>query len=250
MNKPNHQNYLNSLTFTLELLPYLQKCTPKEQVACISLITLHLQKTFTKINKQNQEIPRFPKQKELIKTKTHKQKQQQKQQREQEHKQKLKQEHEQRPRIIFEKRQKRVYDDFIEQSGSNFSDEEDDEDYIPHQELKRKKRNSLKGVKRTPCRKRGKRKKSSEARPLKFAKLRVFWSDLECNSLIDGIINYGTGKWSKIIKDPRYNFHSKRTPHDLKDKWRNLSKIDSLETIQLKYNYKQWLNRHKVSHLN
>ncbi|KAJ6235272.1 trf-like 8 [Anaeramoeba flamelloides] len=252
MSISDHQNILNSQTLLFELLPYLQKRPPKEQVACISLVTLHLQNTIRKINKQNQEIPRFEKQQESnqeqIQTQTRNQTQEKEPEKEQEQEQE--QEKEEKPIYIYEKRQKRIYDDFIEQSESDFSDEEDDEDFVPHQELKRKRRNSLKDFKRTPHRKRGKRKKAYKSRPIKFAKLRVFWTDHECNSLIHGVINYGTGKWSRIIKDPRYSFHSKRTPHDLKDKWRNLSKIDSLETIQLKYNYHQWLNIHKVSHLN
>ncbi|KAJ3431589.1 trf-like [Anaeramoeba flamelloides] len=274
MNNTNQEQIFNVQNFSIELLPYLKKRTPKEQVACISLVTLHLQNTISRINstanpqtfKNQKEINnkrhfqeakgnRSPKQElQQIQIKEHELEHQSILEREQlqDQDQELErdQEQEQEQIHIFEKRQKRIFEDFIEQSESEFSDEEDDEDYLPHQDLKRKRRNSLTGVKRTQKKKRGKRKKSYEARPIKFAKLRVFWSDHECNCLIDGVVNYGIGKWSKIKRDPMYSFHSKRTPHDLKDKWRNLTKIDSMETIQLKYNYSQWTNRHNVSHLN
>ncbi|KAJ3450528.1 telomeric repeat-binding factor 1 terf1 [Anaeramoeba flamelloides] len=279
-NNTNQQQMFNGQKLSIELLPYLQKRTPKEQVACISLVTLHLQNTISRINstanpqkfgnknkinhnrhfqetKANRGTQQELKQiqaKELEHKHENKLEREQMQEQDQEHKQELEreqdQEQEQKLFHISGKRQKRIFEDFVEQSESDLSDEEDDEDYLPHQDLKRKRRNSLKGVKRTKKKKCGKRKKSYEARPIEFAKLRVFWSDHECNCLIDGVVNYGIGKWSKIKRNPGYSFHSKRTPHDLKDKWRNLTKIDSMQTIQLKYNYNQWLNRHKMTHLN
>ncbi|KAJ3429628.1 telomeric repeat-binding factor [Anaeramoeba flamelloides] len=92
-----------------------------------------------------------------------------------------------------------------------------------------------------------KRSRRHETRPKAFARLRVFWSNEECCCLIDGINRFGVGKWSKIMGQAGYNFHLKRTPHDLKDKWRNLTKFHNMENLQIKYKYQQWLKQKQLN---
>ncbi|KAJ3449639.1 telomeric repeat-binding factor [Anaeramoeba flamelloides] len=92
-----------------------------------------------------------------------------------------------------------------------------------------------------------KRSRRQETRPKAFANLRVFWSNEECCCLIDGINRFGVGKWAKIMRQTGYNFHMKRTPHDLKDKWRNLTKFHNMENLQAKYKYQQWLKHNQLN---
>ncbi|KAJ4916036.1 TRF-like 3 [Raphanus sativus] len=47
------------------------------------------------------------------------------------------------------------------------------------------------------------------------------WSLSEVKKLVEGVSQYGVGKWS-VIKKLTFSSHSYRTPVDLKDKWRNL----------------------------
>ena len=51
------------------------------------------------------------------------------------------------------------------------------------------------------------------------------WSEEETKALKQGVLKYGHGKWSKILDDPdSKNDLEKRSPVDLKDKWRVLEK--------------------------
>ncbi|KAJ6230832.1 telomeric repeat-binding factor 1 [Anaeramoeba flamelloides] len=109
-----------------------------------------------------------------------------------------------------------------------------------------KHRNKTKSTIKTTTRK-TQRSKSQETRPKAFAHLRVFWSKEECCCLIDGINRFGVGKWAKIMRQSEYSFHVKRTPHDLKDKWRNLTKFEDKESIQIKYKYKQWVENRQLN---
>ena len=58
---------------------------------------------------------------------------------------------------------------------------------------------------------------------------RVRFSDKEEAALLEGVKRYRTcpGKWTKILREPEWQgvFHPKRTPVDLKDKWRNEIKV-------------------------
>eukprot|EP00793_Prasinoderma_coloniale_P003598 PRCOL_00002972-RA len=49
------------------------------------------------------------------------------------------------------------------------------------------------------------------------------WSMEETTALVDGVERFGLGKWAEIKKHT-FDETSGRTPVDLKDKWRNLSK--------------------------
>jgi hypothetical protein len=56
--------------------------------------------------------------------------------------------------------------------------------------------------------------------PSRFRRKR--WSDEEEQMLINGVKEYGEGKWAEILE--HYGFSTMRTNIDLKDKWRNLKK--------------------------
>ena len=49
------------------------------------------------------------------------------------------------------------------------------------------------------------------------------WTMEETTALVDGVERFGLGKWAEIKKHT-FDEASGRTPVDLKDKWRNLSK--------------------------
>nr|XP_027071405.1 uncharacterized protein LOC113696212 [Coffea arabica]XP_027071406.1 uncharacterized protein LOC113696212 [Coffea arabica]XP_027071407.1 uncharacterized protein LOC113696212 [Coffea arabica]XP_027071408.1 uncharacterized protein LOC113696212 [Coffea arabica] len=51
----------------------------------------------------------------------------------------------------------------------------------------------------------------------------ILWTVSEVKKLIDGVSEYGVGRWSRIKKD-LFPSSAHRTPVDLKDKWRNLLK--------------------------
>ena len=51
---------------------------------------------------------------------------------------------------------------------------------------------------------------------------RIAWSQDEVDNLVSGVQLYGVGEWKQIANHFEFN---KRTPVDLKDKWRNLQKI-------------------------
>mmetsp|Transcript_7359 Transcript_7359/g.27057 ORF Transcript_7359/g.27057 Transcript_7359/m.27057 type:complete len:389 (-) Transcript_7359:247-1413(-) len=56
------------------------------------------------------------------------------------------------------------------------------------------------------------------------------WSEEETELLKAGVVKYGPGKWSKILEDVEFKEGlSKRSPVDLKDKWRVLEKKRSHE---------------------
>ncbi|KAJ3423324.1 trf-like [Anaeramoeba flamelloides] len=116
-----------------------------------------------------------------------------------------------------------------------------------HKRIVLKLGNKKKSTIKTTTRRKHKGYKRHETRPKVFAHQRVFWSNEECCCIIDGINRFGVGKWAKIMKQSEYNFHVKRTPHDLKDKWRNLTKFEKMQNIQIKYNYKQWLSKRQLN---
>eukprot|EP01156_Anaeramoeba_ignava_P021177 Anaeramoba_ignava/c18348_g1_i1.p1 GENE.c18348_g1_i1~~c18348_g1_i1.p1 ORF type:complete len:367 (+),score=135.84 c18348_g1_i1:36-1103(+) len=74
---------------------------------------------------------------------------------------------------------------------------------------------------------------------------RVFWTDEETRFLIFGVKKYGVGRWSVILSDSSLQFHMKRKPHDLKDKWRNLKKKFRRRDLLEKYQYSEWLESRK-----
>ncbi|XP_057731951.1 single myb histone 6-like [Arachis stenosperma] len=55
------------------------------------------------------------------------------------------------------------------------------------------------------------------------------WTLSEVIKLVDGISEYGVGRWTDI---KRFSFSSSsyRTPIDLRDKWRNLLRASSIQT--------------------
>ncbi|KAJ6233047.1 trf-like 8 [Anaeramoeba flamelloides] len=117
---------------------------------------------------------------------------------------------------------------------------------VSHKRIVLKLRNKTKSTIKTTTRRKHKGSNRHETRPKAFAHQRVFWSNEECCCLIDGITRFGVGKWAKIMKQSEYTFHAKRTPHDLKDKWRNLTKFEKMQNIKTKYNYKQWLEKKQL----
>lgn len=54
---------------------------------------------------------------------------------------------------------------------------------------------------------------------------RVKWSTEEVDALRDGVSKHGQGRWAVILRDYAHAFHPARISVDLKDKWRNLSKV-------------------------
>lgn len=54
---------------------------------------------------------------------------------------------------------------------------------------------------------------------------RVKWSTEEVDALRDGVLKHGHGRWAVILRDYAHAFHPARISVDLKDKWRNLSKM-------------------------
>ena len=55
------------------------------------------------------------------------------------------------------------------------------------------------------------------------AKKRYPFSNTEVTNLKKGVEKYGVGRWQDILAE--YNFDARRTPVDLKDKWRNLTNL-------------------------
>ena len=57
---------------------------------------------------------------------------------------------------------------------------------------------------------------------------KVRFSEDEAAALLEGVKQYGVGKWQKILSDPEWQgvFHKKRNNVDLKDKWVNMCKHD------------------------
>ncbi|GKE03746.1 telomere repeat-binding factor 1-like protein [Tanacetum coccineum] len=56
-----------------------------------------------------------------------------------------------------------------------------------------------------------------------MTKHKHIWTSEEEQALYAGVEKYGTGKWKKNLKDPRYSdILVDRSNVDLKDKWRNL----------------------------
>ncbi|KAJ9181562.1 hypothetical protein P3X46_009681 [Hevea brasiliensis] len=78
--------------------------------------------------------------------------------------------------------------------------------------------------------KRRKSKKSADRR-----KHQRMWTLSEVMKLIDGIAQYGTGRWTDI-KKLLFSSYAYRTPVDLRDKWRNLLRASSVQKQKLKQN--------------
>lgn len=72
------------------------------------------------------------------------------------------------------------------------------------------------------------------------------WSEQEIDNLYEGIARFGFGNWSDILN--HYNF-DERNSLDLRDKWRNIEKIDpegAAEKIRiLRTRFKSLKNQHK-----
>ncbi|KAG8648543.1 uncharacterized protein LOC110620807 isoform X3 [Manihot esculenta] len=81
--------------------------------------------------------------------------------------------------------------------------------------------------------KRRKSKKSADRR-----KHQRMWTLSEVMKLIDGIAQYGTGRWTDI-KKLLFSSSAYRTPVDLRDKWRNLLRASSVQKQKLKQNKKE-----------
>jgi len=56
---------------------------------------------------------------------------------------------------------------------------------------------------------------------------KVFFSEEEENYLREGVNTYGRGNWAVILN--KYDFHKRRTPIDLKDKWRTMQRQEAKE---------------------
>ncbi|XP_065856204.1 uncharacterized protein [Euphorbia lathyris] len=61
------------------------------------------------------------------------------------------------------------------------------------------------------------------------------WTLAEVTKLIDGIAQFGTGRWTDI-KKLSFSSSAYRTPIDLRDKWRNLLRASSAHKQELKQN--------------
>ncbi|KDP29137.1 hypothetical protein JCGZ_16526 [Jatropha curcas] len=83
------------------------------------------------------------------------------------------------------------------------------------------------------CTKRRRSKKSNDRR-----KHQRMWTLSEVTKLIDGIAQYGTGRWTDI-KKLLFSSSAYRTPIDLRDKWRNLLRASSAQKQKLKQNKKE-----------
>ncbi|XP_021655832.2 uncharacterized protein LOC110646639 isoform X1 [Hevea brasiliensis] len=81
--------------------------------------------------------------------------------------------------------------------------------------------------------KRRKSKKSADRR-----KHQRMWTLSEVMKLIDGVAQYGTGRWTDI-KKLLFSSTAYRTPVDLRDKWRNLLRASSVQKQKLKQNKKE-----------
>ena len=65
-----------------------------------------------------------------------------------------------------------------------------------------------------------------------------FWSLEETKALVEGVARCGNGKWA-VIKKLSFSAIEKRSPVDLKDKWRNLTRIAMLPPDQVKQDKKR-----------
>ena len=65
-----------------------------------------------------------------------------------------------------------------------------------------------------------------------------FWSLEETRALVEGVARCGNGKWA-VIKKLSFEAIEKRSPVDLKDKWRNLTRIARLPPGQVKQDKKR-----------
>uniref|UniRef100_A0A251K3T1 Uncharacterized protein n=1 Tax=Manihot esculenta TaxID=3983 RepID=A0A251K3T1_MANES len=81
--------------------------------------------------------------------------------------------------------------------------------------------------------KRRKSKKSADRR-----KHQRMWTLSEVMKLIDGIAQYGTGRWTDI-KKLLFSSSAYRTPVDLRDKWRNLLRASTVQKQKMKQNKKE-----------
>ncbi|KAL8135948.1 hypothetical protein AgCh_010533 [Apium graveolens] len=68
---------------------------------------------------------------------------------------------------------------------------------------------------------------------VKCSRKHKVWSIVEVRNLIDGVSQYGVGKWTDIKRD-LFSSSAHRTTVDLKDKWRNLIKASCAEEQRMK----------------
>lgn len=66
------------------------------------------------------------------------------------------------------------------------------------------------------------------SKKVKCSRKHKVWTIVEVRNLIDGVSQYGVGKWTDI-KRLFFSSSAHRTPVDLKDKWRNLIKASCAE---------------------
>ncbi|XP_063948715.1 uncharacterized protein LOC108217251 isoform X2 [Daucus carota subsp. sativus] len=66
------------------------------------------------------------------------------------------------------------------------------------------------------------------SKKVKCSRKHKVWTIAEVRDLIDGVSQYGVGKWTEI-KKLLFSSSAHRTPVDLKDKWRNLIKASCAE---------------------
>lgn len=66
------------------------------------------------------------------------------------------------------------------------------------------------------------------SKKVKCSRKHKVWTIVEVRNLIDGVSQYGVGKWTDI-KRLLFSSSAHRTPVDLKDKWRNLIKASCAE---------------------
>lgn len=99
------------------------------------------------------------------------------------------------------------------EDGSDSDDIEDSDEGLKLSRAKSPKRFSPLRRASAPGRKR-------MSSPSRFRRKR--WSEEEEQMLINGVKEYGEGKWAEILE--HYGFSAMRTNIDLKDKWRNLKK--------------------------
>mgnify|MGYP002403720675 CR=1 FL=1 len=114
---------------------------------------------------------------------------------------------------LLEKKPSATEVEWSETEGSD-SDEIEDSD----EELKLNRAKSPKQF--SPLRRASTVGRKRMSSPSRFRRKR--WSEEEEQMLINGVKEYGEGKWAEILE--HYGFSAMRTNIDLKDKWRNLKK--------------------------
>ncbi|MES1918886.1 hypothetical protein MHBO_000781 [Bonamia ostreae] len=73
---------------------------------------------------------------------------------------------------------------------------------------------------------------SNNATNSSIRRVRHTWSDLETESLVEGVKKHGAGSWSEIKSDETLTFSPRRTNVDLKDKWKNMVKSGKFQEYE------------------